>query len=100
MAKSKKEATADALKPKGWANQFGDAPTAPAGGEPGKGGKLTRKTYLMTDELISRLEKTAKAHGIGINELIRYLCKHGLDELDTGVHKLPVRVVTTYTLDV
>lgn len=96
---SKKQQTADALKPKGWANQFGDAPTAPAGPEPGKG-KLQRKTYLMTDELISRLDETAKAHGIGVNELVRYLCKHGLDELDTGAHKLPVRVVTTYTLDV
>ena len=96
---SKKQQTADALKPKGWANQFGDVPTAPGGPEPGKG-KLQRKTYLMTDELISRLDATAKAHGIGVNELVRYLCKHGLDELDTGAHKLPVRVVTTYTLDV
>lgn len=99
MAKSKKEATADALKPKGWANQFGDAP-APAGPEPGKGGKLQRKTYLMTDDLIARLDTMAKANGIGVNELVRYLCKHGLDQLDTGAHKLPVRVVTTYTLDV
>lgn len=100
MAKSKKETTADALKPKGWQSQFGDAQPAPAGPEPSKGGPLKRKTYLMTDELISRLEKTAKAHGIGVNELVRYLCIHSLDELDTGAHKLPVRVVTTYTLDV
>lgn len=99
MAKSKKEATADALKPKGWANQFGDAP-APLQPEAGKGGKLQRKTYLMTDELIARLDATAKANGLGVNELVRYLCKHGLDQLDTGAHTLPVRVVTTYTLDV
>ena len=54
----------------------------------------------MTDDLISRLDATAKANKIGVNEPIRYLCKHGLDELDTGAHTLPVRVVTTYTLDV
>lgn len=97
---SKKQQTADALKPKGWANQFGDAQPTPAGAEPGKGGPLKRKTYLMTDELIGRLDATAKANKIGVNELVRYLCKHGLDELDTGANKLPVRVVTTYTLDV
>lgn len=96
---SKKQQTTDALKPKGWANQFGDAPT-PTDQEKPKGGPLKRKTYLMTDDLITRLDATAKQYNIGINELVRYLCKHGLDELDTGTNKLPVRVVTTYTLDV
>lgn len=94
---SKKQQTADALKPKGWASQLGEEPAAPT--PKGKGGPLKRKTYLMTDDLIARLDATAKAHGIGVNELVRYLCKHGLDELDTGKHKLPVRAVTTYTLD-
>ena len=94
---SKKQQTADALKPKGWASQLGEEPAATT---KSKGGPLKRKTYLMTDDLIARLDATAKAHGIGVNELVRYLCKHGIDELDTGTHKLPVRVVMTYTLDV
>lgn len=95
---SKKQQTADALNkgPKGWANQFGDAP-APVTKEKGK---LKRKTYLLTDDLIQRLEDTAKAHKVGVNELVRYLVKHGLDGLDTKEYSLPVRVVTTYTLDV
>ena len=96
---SKKQQTADALKPKGWANQFGDVPTQTPTTATSKG-KLQRKTYLMTDDLIARLDATAKAHNVGVNELVRYLCKHGLDALDTGAHTLPVRVVTTYTLDV
>jgi len=95
---SKKQQTADALNkgPKGWVNQFGDE-SAPAGKEKGK---LKRKTYLLTDDLISRLEDTAKAHKVGVNELVRYLVKHGLDGLDAKEYSLPVRVVTTYTLDV
>ena len=94
---SKKQQTAEALKPKGWQNQFGEEQPPPK--ETPKSGPLKRKTYLMTDDLIARLDATAKGHGIGVNELVRYLCKHGLDELDTGTHKLPVRAVTTYTLD-
>jgi hypothetical protein len=99
---SKKQQTVDALnkKPKGWANQFGDAPAPRPEGTRKEKGKLTRKTYLLTDDLISRLEDTAKANKVGVNELVRYLVKHGLDALDAKEYSLPVRVVTTYTLDV
>jgi hypothetical protein len=95
MASRKKE-TADALAPKGWQNQFGEKP-APASKHKGK---LQRKTYLFNEELIRRLDATAKANNVGVNELVRYLVTHGLDELDTGIHTLPVRAVTIYTLDV
>ena len=99
---SKKQQTAEALNPKGWQNQLGDAPKnkPPSAQSDQDKSKLKRKTYLFTDDLITRIEDTAKTHGVGVNELVRYLVTHTLNELDAGTHKLPVRVVTTYTLDI
>lgn len=95
---TKKQQTADALAPKGWTNQIGV--TAPAKPVEEDKGALKRKTYLLSDELIKRLDDTAKDHGVGVSELLRYLVTHALDEVDSGTHKLPVKVVTTYTLGV
>ena len=92
---SKKEQTAKAL---GWADQLGgdSAQNSKAKSE----GRLQRKTYLMTDELIQRLDIMAKANNVGVNELVRFLVKYGLDGLDAGTYTLPVRAITHYTLDV
>lgn len=97
---TKKQQTADALLPKakGWETQLGVNPPAKPAEE--DKGALKRKTYLLSDELIKRLDDTAKAHGVGVSELLRYLITHSLNQVDNGTHKLPVKVVTTYTLDV
>lgn len=95
---SRKQKTQEALTgaAKGWENQFGEAPPIKGKEKP----KLQRKTYLVSEELASRLDTTAKQYNVGVNELLRYLLTKGLDEVNSGAHKLPVRVVTHYTLDV
>lgn len=99
---SRKQKTQEALDsaPKGWANQFGDVPAQATSDQRREKSKLKRKTYLMTDDLTQRLDEAAKANHVGVNELVRYLVKHGLERLEAKEDSLPVRVVTTYTLDV
>ena len=56
MAKKKKKAKDEAAAER--------AAAAPSETSP----RLMRKTYLMTDDLIRRVERQAEAAGVGINE--------------------------------
>jgi hypothetical protein len=62
--------------------------------------RLMRKTYLMTDDLIRRVERQAEAAGVGINEMNRYLLTVALDMVESGQHEIQVTTVTRRTLGV
>lgn len=62
--------------------------------------RLMRKTYLMTDDLIRRVERQAEAAGVGINEMNRYLLALALDLVESGEHEIQVTTVTRRTLGV
>jgi hypothetical protein len=89
-------------KAQGWRDQFADGPQE----EPDltEARKVTlryrRKTYLMTDELIRRIETQAKQTGVGVNEMNRYLLTLALDLVESGNHKIPVHTVEKHTLGV
>jgi hypothetical protein len=98
---TRKKNTADALtgnaKPASWQDQIASA-SPPA--KSNMRGKLKRKTYLMTDDLIERIEAFAKQHGVGINEAVRFALIAGLDTIDAGDRKVETRVITRHTLGV
>lgn len=88
MAKKKKKAKDEAAAER--------AAAAPSETSP----RLMRKTYLMTDDLIRRVERQAEAAGVGINEMNRYLLTVALDLVESGQHEIQVTTVTRRTLGV
>ena len=62
--------------------------------------RLMRKTYLMTPELIRRVQRQADEAGVGINEMNRYLLALALDLVESGEHEIQVTTVTRRTLGV
>lgn len=88
MAKKKKKAKDEAAAER--------AAAAPSETSP----RLMRKTYLMTDDLIRRVERQAEAAGVGINEMNRYLLTVALDMVESGQHEIQVTTVTRRTLGV
>ena len=87
MAKKKKKAKDEAAE---------QAAAAPSETSP----RLMRKTYLMTDVLVRRVERQAEAAGVGINEMNRYLLTVALDLVESGQHEIQVTTVTRRTLGV
>jgi hypothetical protein len=89
-------------KAQGWRDQFAEGQQEEP--EPIADRKATqryrRKTYLMSDELIRRIETQAKQMGVGVNEMNRYLLTLALDLVESGSHKIPVQTVEKHTLGV
>lgn len=104
---AKKTETKDLLtgkqKPQGWRDQFtdGQEQSEPAPARTQKSsGAYKRKTYLMTDELIQRIEVQAEKAGVGINEMNRYLLTVALDQVERDEHAVQVQIVSKRTLGV
>lgn len=62
--------------------------------------RLLRKTYLMTPDLIRRVQRQAEEAGVGVNEMNRYLLTLALDLVESGQHEIQVTTVTRRTLGV
>jgi len=62
--------------------------------------RLIRKTYLMTPELIRRVQRQADEAGVGVNEMNRYLLTVALDLVESGQHEIQVTTVERRTLGV
>lgn len=81
---SRKQSNKDLLsgkaKPAGWQEQFASEPDPAPTTVP----RFKRKTYLMTDELIERVEAFAERHGVGINEALRFALIAGMNAIDAG----------------
>jgi hypothetical protein len=52
--------------------------------------KVTRKTFLVTQPLIDRINNAAETYGVGQNELVRHLLTWSLDQIDAGKHQVPL----------
>jgi hypothetical protein len=55
-----------------------------------KSDRVKRKTFLVTQTLIDRINQTAASHGVGQSELVRHLLTWSLDQIDEGSHKIPL----------
>lgn len=86
----------------GWRDQFEDAPSPELISSSHKKAppRYKRKTYLMTDELIRRVESHAQKVGVGVNEMNRYLLTLALDLVERGEHEIQVKTVGKRTLGV
>ena len=51
--------------------------------------KAKRKTYLLTPDLIERIEILAEEEHVGINELVRFLLSSSLDRIESGNLQIP-----------
>jgi hypothetical protein len=89
-------------KAQGWRDQFVDGQQEEPDVSVDRKATLRyrRKTYLMTDELIRRIETQAKRKGVGVNEMNRYLLTLALDMVESGKHEIPVQTVEKHTLGV
>ena len=61
---------------------------------PGRTSRLKRKTYLLTPELIERVAALAEAEQVGINELVRYLLRSALHQVESDEMEIPTRPAT------
>ena len=80
-----------------WKNQFSESIStaqAPSTDQRSKTDGYKRKTYLMTEDLIGRIEAQAQAHQVGVNEMARYCFELALSLMETGEHKPEVQEVT------
>ena len=101
---AKKALTKDLLiggqKPQGWRDQFDGEPAGVAEPTPVPKPTYRRKTYLISDDLIRRIEVQAEQAGVGVNEMNRYLLSLALDLVERGEHQIEVHTVTKRTLGV
>jgi len=57
-----------------------------------KAGRYYRKTYLLTEDLISRVKQVADQYRVGHSELVRWALQTILDEVEGGAREIPVIV--------
>lgn len=53
--------------------------------------RLQRKTYLLTPDLVDRIAGLADQERVGINELVRWLLREALAQVDDGDLTIPTR---------
>ncbi len=63
-----------------------------------KTAKLVRKTFLLTPELVERLDRAIEREAVGKNEFIRYALDTFCRELETRQRKLPVETKEVRTI--
>ena len=82
-------------EPQGWQDQIKTRASAQAEPDPPplptKTSTYIRKTYLMNQELIDRLQTVVEQANVGQNELVRYLVDMALRQIEEGTHELPTR---------
>lgn len=54
-----------------------------------KRNKAVRKTYLLTPDLIERIEEVAEEEQVAINELVRFLIRSALNQIEDGQLVIP-----------
>lgn len=64
-----------------------------------KAGRYYRKTYLLTEDLIARIEQVANDHQVGLSELVRWALETVLDEVENGQREIPVTVEEKHVID-
>jgi hypothetical protein len=59
---------------------------------------LRRKTYLLTNELIDRINALAEDKRVGINELVRFLLANAVAQVESGDLEIPTEAVPEYRI--
>lgn len=87
----------------GWMDTInpGAAAEEPEAATPARGSRRTarsrpanairRKTYLLSEELINRIEQLAERERVGINELVRYLLTESIAAVEAHEWKIPTK---------
>ncbi|MCP5095980.1 MAG: hypothetical protein GY943_10540 [Chloroflexi bacterium] len=66
-----------------------EEPTPARTTHPVRRNKPKRKTYLLTPDLIERIEILADEERVGINELVRFLLSTSIELIETGQIEIP-----------
>ena len=66
-----------------------EEPTPARPTRPVRRNKPKRKTYLLTPDLIERIEILADEERVGINELVRFLLNTSIELIETGQIEIP-----------
>ncbi|MDT8306455.1 MAG: hypothetical protein RRC07_11005 [Anaerolineae bacterium] len=53
--------------------------------------RLQRKTYLLTPDLVDHIAELAEQERVGINELVRWLLREALAQIESGDLVIPTR---------
>lgn len=53
------------------------------------GSSLVRKTFLMTPDLLERIDVVVEEEQVGISELVRFLLMSSLDAIESGELEIP-----------
>jgi len=68
--------------------------TRPGGKDSARVGQsYQRKTYVVDAATVNRVADYAKARGVGLNELVRWILAQGIDALESGAWELPTETV-------
>lgn len=60
--------------------------------------ELRGRTYLLTPDLIERINALAAARQVNVSELVRYLLAYALDAVDAGALPIVTRPIR-WTID-
>ena len=52
-----------------------------------------RKTYVVDSSTVERIANYAKARGVGVGELVRWMLAEGMNALESGAWELPTETV-------
>jgi hypothetical protein len=57
------------------------------------------RTYLLTPELVDRIDAAAERHHVGQSDLVRFLLSRSLLEVETGALEIPTRPARLLEID-
>lgn len=52
---------------------------------------IVRKTFLLTPDLVTKINRLAKLENVGINELVRYLLNEAIEQVNSEQLKVPTK---------
>ena len=77
----------------GWRETItsGQAEPEPAKATPVAQDMIVRKTFLLTPDLVTKIDKMAKLENVGVNELVRYLLNEAIEQVNSEQLKVPTK---------
>jgi len=72
-------------------NWGGSSQTHKLFGRPSLGEEKKARSYILTVSIIERLDRLARKLKVGQSDLVRFLLKIGLDQVESGRVKVPTR---------
>lgn len=60
---------------------------------------LITRTYLLTPELVNRLERMVEEHRVGHSDLVRFLLDRALTQIERGNWEIPTKPPRLFLID-